>query len=184
MPTLLLAEHDNATLKDATAKALTQPAELLTNDSISPLFMAAIEAAEEWFKSPEAKTELAQAEYRNEPPPSPKKDGSPWFSVDLPDEAQHTYSWVELGKSERLLLGLSNTAGKNASPGSLWKLAEEARKKGEALVKTGGSGKTIGDELSAANVSWAWYSGGWSNADGDVGAVAADALFEGRTHSQ
>jgi phospholipase C len=24
--------------------------------------------------------------------------------------------------------------------------------------------KTIGDELSAANVSWAWYSGGWDNA--------------------
>ena len=32
------------------------------------------------------------------------------------------------------------------------------------------SGNTIGDELSAAGVSWAWYSGGWSNADGDVGA--------------
>jgi len=31
------------------------------------------------------------------------------------------------------------------------------------------TGKTIGDELSLAGVSWAWYSGGWSNADGDVG---------------
>jgi phospholipase C len=29
------------------------------------------------------------------------------------------------------------------------------------------TGKTIGDELSAAGVSWAWYAGGWSNADGD-----------------
>jgi phospholipase C len=29
---------------------------------------------------------------------------------------------------------------------------------------------TIGDRLTAANVDWAWYSGGWSNADGDVGA--------------
>jgi acid phosphatase len=29
---------------------------------------------------------------------------------------------------------------------------------------------TIGDRLSAANVDWAWYSGGWSNANGDVGA--------------
>jgi phospholipase C len=28
----------------------------------------------------------------------------------------------------------------------------------------------IGDELSANGLSWAWYSGGWSNADGDVGA--------------
>jgi len=31
------------------------------------------------------------------------------------------------------------------------------------------TGKTIGDELSAAGVSWAWYSGGWSNASGDIG---------------
>src|SRR3954462_11847178 len=28
---------------------------------------------------------------------------------------------------------------------------------------------TIGDRLSAGHVSWAWYSGGWSNANGDVG---------------
>ena len=28
---------------------------------------------------------------------------------------------------------------------------------------------TIGDRLSKAHVSWAWYSGGWSNANGDVG---------------
>src|SRR6478672_10615441 len=32
------------------------------------------------------------------------------------------------------------------------------------------TGTTIGDELTAAGVSWAWYAGGWSNADGDVGA--------------
>jgi acid phosphatase len=29
---------------------------------------------------------------------------------------------------------------------------------------------TIGDHLSAKHVDWAWYSGGWSNANGDVGA--------------
>jgi phospholipase C len=29
---------------------------------------------------------------------------------------------------------------------------------------------TIGDRLNGAGVDWAWYSGGWSNADGDVGA--------------
>ena len=28
---------------------------------------------------------------------------------------------------------------------------------------------TIGDRLSAAGRSWAWYAGGWSNADGRVG---------------
>ena len=32
------------------------------------------------------------------------------------------------------------------------------------------TGVTIGDELSAAGVSWGWYSGGWANANGDVGA--------------
>jgi phospholipase C len=31
-------------------------------------------------------------------------------------------------------------------------------------------GATIGDRLSAKGVDWAWYSGGWSNANGDVGA--------------
>jgi phospholipase C len=29
---------------------------------------------------------------------------------------------------------------------------------------------TIGDRLNAKHVDWAWYAGGWSNADGDVGA--------------
>jgi len=32
------------------------------------------------------------------------------------------------------------------------------------------SGATIGDRLTGAGVDWAWYSGGWSNANGDVGA--------------
>jgi len=27
---------------------------------------------------------------------------------------------------------------------------------------------TIGDRLSAAGIAWAWYSGGWSNANGDI----------------
>jgi len=31
-------------------------------------------------------------------------------------------------------------------------------------------GRTIGDELNAAGITWAWYSGGWSNANGDIGA--------------
>jgi phospholipase C len=30
------------------------------------------------------------------------------------------------------------------------------------------AGITIGDELTTAGISWAWYSGGWSNANGDV----------------
>ncbi len=30
---------------------------------------------------------------------------------------------------------------------------------------------TVGERLSHAHIDWAWYSGGWSNANGDVGAV-------------
>jgi phospholipase C len=29
----------------------------------------------------------------------------------------------------------------------------------------------IGDELTGAGVTWAWYSGGWDNADGNVGGL-------------
>ena len=29
---------------------------------------------------------------------------------------------------------------------------------------------TIGDRLNDARIDWAWYSGGWSNANGDIGA--------------
>src|SRR5437868_6497159 len=32
------------------------------------------------------------------------------------------------------------------------------------------TGTTIGDKLSDARVSWAWFSGGWSIANGDIGA--------------
>ena len=32
------------------------------------------------------------------------------------------------------------------------------------------TGATIGDRLSGKGVDWAWYSGGWSNANGNVGA--------------
>src|SRR5262249_16041948 len=42
--------------------------------------------------------------------------------------------------------------------------------KGGGAVLPAQTGKTIGDELTAAHVDWAWYAGGWSNADGDVGA--------------
>jgi len=28
---------------------------------------------------------------------------------------------------------------------------------------------TLGDRLNASNIPWAWFSGGWSNADGDIG---------------
>jgi SecD/SecF fusion protein len=71
----------------------------------------AINAAREWFKSPAAKAELERANARNEPPPPPRReDGSPLFPVKLPDEPQHTYSWVELAKNELWTLHLNSEA--------------------------------------------------------------------------
>jgi len=35
---------------------------------------------------------------------------------------------------------------------------------------------TIGDRLSARGIGWAWYSGGWSNANGNVGAPGWNQL--------
>src|SRR5262249_11198889 len=47
------------------------------------------------------KDELDRATQRAEPPPSPRaSDGSPYFPVKLAgEETNHTYSWVEMGKS-------------------------------------------------------------------------------------
>jgi SecD/SecF fusion protein len=77
----------------------------------------AINAAEKWFKSPQARAELERAENRNEPPPSPRReDGGQTFPLDpnrFPDEPQHTYSWVEVGKSELWSLHLNSEALKN-----------------------------------------------------------------------
>jgi phospholipase C len=40
----------------------------------------------------------------------------------------------------------------------------------KALLLAAQTNPTIGDRLSDAGIDWAWYSGGWSNADGDVHA--------------
>ena len=39
---------------------------------------------------------------------------------------------------------------------------------------------TIGNRLSKAGVDWAWYAGGWSNADGDIGAPGWTSTVAGK----
>ena len=41
-------------------------------------------------------------------------------------------------------------------------------------------GATIGDELTAANVPWAWYAGGWDNATGNSRAPASRTALDRR----
>jgi len=48
--------------------------------------------------------------------------------------------------------------------------SSDARRLPPLMVTPGSKANvTIGDELSASDVDWAWYAGGWSNADGRVG---------------
>ncbi len=71
---------------------------------------AAFAAATEFFKKAN-KEELHRLEVKNEPPPPPRRDdGSEYFPVDLPNEPEHTYSWVELGKPELHTLRLNSDA--------------------------------------------------------------------------
>jgi SecD/SecF fusion protein len=76
----------------------------------------AIAAARDFFAkaTPAVKADLERREVRDEPPPPPRhEDGNLFFPVKLPDEAAHTYSWVELGKSQLYSLGLNSDALKN-----------------------------------------------------------------------
>jgi SecD/SecF fusion protein len=70
----------------------------------------AIAAAIAYFKDHRA--EVERAANRDEPPPAPRTPGGSYtFPVaNLPDEPEHTYSWVELGKGQLYTLGLNSAA--------------------------------------------------------------------------
>jgi SecD/SecF fusion protein len=72
---------------------------------------AGIAAARAWIEDKKNKDELERLQIRNEPPPQPRNkedNNSLFFPVELPNEPPHTYSWVELGKSELYSLHLNN----------------------------------------------------------------------------
>jgi len=71
---------------------------------------AAISAAMENFKSEEAKRELEKLEIQAKPPPPPRREGSTTFPVNLPAEQDHSYSWVEVGKTQLWSVGLNSEA--------------------------------------------------------------------------
>jgi SecD/SecF fusion protein len=95
----------------------------------------AFAAAREYFKSPRAKAELERLEIRAEPPPPPRReDGGLTFPVKLPDEPPHSYSWMELGKSQLYTLGLNSAALQNSPhKGEV----ENALAKGETFTLSG-----------------------------------------------
>lgn len=73
----------------------------------------AIRVANETLKRT-SKEDLQRLEVRNEEPPAPRReDGTNSFPVDLPGEPDHTYSWVEVGKSQLHSMRLNSDALKN-----------------------------------------------------------------------
>ena len=103
---------------------------ILANDRDDEEAFAAVRA---YFKTAKAKADLARLEIRAEPPPSPRNEsGGLTFPVKLPDEPEHAYSWVELGKSELYSLGLNSAALKTNS--QLNAVVENALKTGEAFT--------------------------------------------------
>jgi SecD/SecF fusion protein len=99
----------------------------------------AIEAAKKYFaevqKDEARKATLDRLAVAGKPPPSPvNTDGSLLFPVANDPGVPHSYTWVELGRKERQILGLSNAAGKGTKGSDTWwgKVAA-ARDKGEAI---------------------------------------------------
>lgn len=112
--------------------------------------MPAIEAAQRMLDpknvGAELGAQLRNLEVANEPPPPPRNPntGGLEFSVNLPNEPDHTYSWVEVGKNQLYSLGLNSQALASLR-GASGDLAKEGRAEGaqmaahiQALVAAGG----------------------------------------------
>jgi SecD/SecF fusion protein len=102
----------------------------------------AIDAAKKYFaeaqKNPKIKADLDALAVAGKPPPPPLNDkGEPTFTT--PNDGDHTYTWVELGMSERHSLGLNNEAANDSKRQAFWKTVADARAKGEAVPILGDS---------------------------------------------
>jgi SecD/SecF fusion protein len=103
---------------------------------------AALDATRKYYeeasKDRKIQDELDALAVAGKPPTAPvNPDGDPTFPT-TNDTVRHSYTWVELGKSERDYLGLSNEFEKDAEPNSMWKRAAEARAKHEVMALDGG----------------------------------------------
>lgn len=104
----------------------------------------AIDAAEKFFveaqKDPKIKADLESLALSGKPPPPPMAGpNDPYFDT-ATDIGRYTYSWVELGKAERKAFGLDNASAEDPTRNAVWKMAEEARNKGETFRLRDGTG--------------------------------------------
>jgi SecD/SecF fusion protein len=95
----------------------------------------------ELAKDPAGKAELDRKAATGEPPPRPTHLDAEGKRTDLYNVTlqggqphQFSYSWVELGRQERHQLGLDNAAANDEKRSGLWRLAAQARERGETLL--------------------------------------------------
>jgi preprotein translocase subunit SecD len=122
--------HDESVESINTAAAVVGKLEFLivANDHDDA---RALEAARDTLVK--SKDELARLEKAAEPPPPPVEKGKFTFPVDLPDEPDHSYRWVELDKSYLQSLRLNSTALDEEGNAERKKLVEEAVSSGQAF---------------------------------------------------
>jgi preprotein translocase subunit SecD len=116
--------------KELLAQSGTLEFRILANEVDDP---DAIEAARRLLAEarvkPDLRAALEERARRGAPPPSPPP---PAAKKAFPDG--RTYTWYEVGPSQRQTLSLDNAAEKDPGRDELWKQAAEARDKGEPLT--------------------------------------------------
>jgi SecD/SecF fusion protein len=123
-------------IKDLISQVGSLEFRILANNRDDP---DAIKAAQAYIDEPKNKAELEQLALagRPPPPPNPPDDklfvtpkGTRTFTTKLEGETHHfTYSWVELGRSERHTLGLDNAARDDEKRKAVWEQASKNRNK-------------------------------------------------------
>jgi SecD/SecF fusion protein len=94
----------------------------------------ALEAAKQQIK--DSKARLESHAFKGTAPDPPAVGGRHEFASAV-EPGRYSYTWVELGRTERQDFGLDNSHSGTPTPGDAWSLAEEARNKGEAVPLRG-----------------------------------------------
>ncbi|MFL5339429.1 MAG: protein translocase subunit SecD [Gemmataceae bacterium] len=100
-----------------------------------------IDEIKKWYGDPVTKDKLARAAKKGQAPavPPPPEGEKAWPNSMPPDRevGPLSYTWVELGKAERIKEGVNND--KEREGGSEWLRAAAAREKGEIITIGGGA---------------------------------------------
>ena len=121
-------------IKDSIARVGSLEFRILANEvDDKEIFDAIRENYKDAASKPDMLAEMKRAAQNGDPPPLPMNPTGDWAlgAHDNREQTRATYAWVELGRKERMDLGLNNAA--QGTPGGRWHEAAAARAKFEAL---------------------------------------------------